>query len=117
MLGVSFLGPVAFSESMGVRAFIVMNHPSLHVLWSSICAFTKSFTCLPICMHLKRDTYTLYGHFRPCFCGWLKQFNHSHPPSTNFNPSYQQQNFTATILNSLQPTSTNFTHLPPLIYH
>jgi len=22
---------------------------------------------------------------RPCFFGWLKQFNNSHPPSTNFN--------------------------------
>ena len=54
---------------------------------------------------------------RPCFFGWLKQFNYSHLPSTNFNPSYQQENFTATILNPLQPTSTNFTHLPPLIYH
>ena len=54
---------------------------------------------------------------RPCFFGWLKQFNHSHLPSTNFNPFYQQQNSTATILNPLQPTSTNFIHLPPLIYH
>ena len=55
--------------------------------------------------------------FKSCFFGWLKQFNHSYPPSTNFNPSYQQQNSTATILNPLQPTSTNFTHFLPLIYH
>jgi len=51
-----------------------------------------------------------YTRWRPCFFGWSKQFNHSHPSSTNFNPSYQQQNFTAF---HSQPTSTYFNQLHP----
>ena len=42
---------------------------------------------------------------RPCFFGWLKQFNHSHPPSTNFN---QLQPLLSTTKFHCIPFSTHF---------
>ena len=53
---------------------------------------------------------------RPCFFGWLKQFNHSHPPSTTFN---QLQPLLSTTKFHCVPFSTHFNLLQPTspIYH
>ena len=53
---------------------------------------------------------------RPCFFGWSKQFNHSHPPSTNFN---QLQPLLSTTKFHCIPFSTHFNLLQPTspIYH
>jgi len=53
---------------------------------------------------------------RPCFFGWLKQFNHSHPLSTNFN---QLQPLLSTIKFHCIQFSTHFNLLQPTspIYH
>ena len=57
-----------------------------------------------------------HAPFRPCFFGWLKQFNHSHPPSTNFN---QLQPLLSTTKFHCIPFSTRFNLLQPTppIYH
>ena len=54
--------------------------------------------------------------FRACFFEWLKQFNHSHPPSTNFN---QLQPLLLTTKFHCIPFSTHFNLLQPTspIYH
>jgi len=60
-----------------------------------------------------QDGFTNFlSQFRPCFFRWSKQFNHSHPPSTNFNqlqPLLSTTKFHcilfSTHFNLFQPTS------------
>jgi len=51
------------------------------------------------------------SHIRPCFFRWLKQFNHSHPPSTNFNQLQSLLSTTKFHCNHSQPTLTYFNQL------
>ena len=52
---------------------------------------------------------------RPCFFGWLKQFNHFHPSSTNFNQLQPLLSTTKFHCNYSQPISTYFNQLHPFI--
>jgi len=68
-------------------------------------------TYKPVHSNVSFSVLTKKLTLRPCFFGWLKQFNHSHPPFTNFNQLQPLLSTTKFHCNHSQPTSTNFTHL------
>jgi len=88
---------------------------SLDQLKEQVCGLSKAkleellFTLMDECDALVSKNCML----RPCFFGWLKQFNHSHPPSTNFNQLQPLLSTTKFYCNHSQPTSTYFNQLHP----